>query len=258
MKRCQFTVIILLSLKIIFSFELMAEGNGIAFQKGVNAYMAGNFSGAIKDLLQSLTENPENFDAYYYLGMSYSAVQKTDDAYFTFKRSLDLNNKKDNLVPEVYASMMRIQTDKFNYSATEKLGLYALKNGYKSVNLFFELARAYLFKKEYVKSQKAIDLALEMDPINPYTYNLQCLLYMSRGMVNSAITAAQTAIAFKNDIHFFYANLAAAYERAGNYQKAVSSYQDALKYAPNDQMYIQSLKRNQWLLSQQNAPTNAK
>jgi tetratricopeptide (TPR) repeat protein len=233
---------------VLFASHALVWAQESAYQKGVNAFLAGNFEKAIKELLLSLTENPENFDSYYYLGMSYLSLNKTDDAYFTFKRSLDLRVKRDHLVPEVYAAMMRIQIAKYNYPAAEKLGLYALRTGYKSTTLFFELARAYLFKKEFSKSQKAIDLALELDPVNPYAYNLQALLFLSRGMPNHAVTAAQTAIAFKEDVPYFYSSLGAAYEQLTQYDKALHAYQKALKLAPLDVGYQQSVARLQTLL----------
>lgn len=236
----------LLLLLFVCHANLWAQGS--SYQNGVNSFLAGKYEIAIKELLLSLTENPENFDSYYYLGMSYLAVKKSDDAYFTFKRSLDLRVKRDHLVPEVYAAMMRIQIEKYNYSAAEKLGLYSLKTGHKSATLFFELARAYLFKKDFTKSQKAIDLSLDLDPVNPYTYNLQALLFLSRGMPNNAVTAAQTAIAFKEEVPYFHSSLGTAYEQLAQYDKALNAFQKALKLAPLDSGYQQSVRRVQALI----------
>ncbi|MBI2843035.1 MAG: tetratricopeptide repeat protein [Armatimonadetes bacterium] len=58
--------------------------------RGLKAYKAGDYAAAVAELEQATLENPQDFEAFLYLGAAYAGVARHNAAIGAFKRAEEL------------------------------------------------------------------------------------------------------------------------------------------------------------------------
>ncbi len=137
----------------------------IYFDMGTDLVHKGNSDDALAALRKTLELQPDNGDAWLYLGMVHSDRQEPDDAVEAFQQAITLG--KDG--PKLRSRLAEAFADAGNYQAAAGELQHAVELDPLSAESFFRLGVALDNLKKYEEAvaafEKAIDLAPEKRPI---------------------------------------------------------------------------------------------
>ena len=207
--------------------------------------LAGDYSAALKHLLQAEEYSADDPVLQNYLGQAYLANKQTDLALKHFKRALELN-------PD-YAPARNnrgaVYLEKKDWDAA--IAVYKELTGdlvYGTPQYpFYNLGIAYYHKKEYQLSEKYYLKALKIEPT--YWRALRGLgrTYAAMGRGEQAVAALTTvAENVPEDAETQY-YLARAYMLLKNYKKAKQAYQRVLVLGPDSEWAGETKKMLQHL-----------
>ena len=97
------------------------------------------------------------------------------------------------------------------------------KNG-PSVQGYFELGKAYLYEKDYLRAINAFDYTLNYETDDPEIYNYLGICYYRRRNFNKALENFKKAVSLNNENLIYINNLALCYKSLGdreNYEKTI-------------------------------------
>ena len=245
----RFALVVLCAL-LLSALPLTAETNLLPqdhYRNGLADFAKKDFTSATREFMAALRSEDANILAYYYLGLTYRNLQEYDRALFTLRRLLELNTGNPGLTAETCAEMGRIYNLTGNPRQAVNILLHALKNGSKTPSILNELAKSYMYIRNYRNSKKALDISLSIEPDNAFTYNLLGLLYLELRRYSPAEISFETAIAFKADVPLFHSNLALSLERQQRYDEALKNYRKAASLSPAAPEFAAAVKRVQKL-----------
>jgi len=242
---------ILLAAVLVLSCPVLRAGTNDSpadhFKNGVAAFLKKDFALSASEFVATLKSDEVNFQAYYYLGLSYRNLKEYDRALFTLRRLLELNERDAALTAETYTEMARIYNLSGSPREAVNILLHALKLGFKTTSILNELAKSYLYLRNFRNSKKALDISLSIEPDNAFTYNLLGSLYLEVNRPAQAETSFETAVAFKPEIPLFYANLALSLERQQRFDEALKNFKKAAELSPATQEFTAGVNRVQKL-----------
>lgn len=121
--------------------------------------------------------------------------------------------------------------------------LEKIENNGGSAQKYFELGKAYLYEKDYLRAINAFEYTLNYDDKNPEIYNYTGLCYYKRRNYNKALENFQKAVELNGENLIYLNNLALCYKSLSdreNYQKTI---QKITSYIPKTQEdYVQLIQ----------------
>ena len=193
---------------------------------------ASSYDEVVENCTKDIELNPKNALMYNGRGYAYIHLEKYDEALADFKKVLELE-------PE---------DTKNNKLA--KNGLSAIFSHYESVALeYVSKATSYKNLKRpdesieyYKKAVEAYTKVIELNPIDPETYEGRGNSYVQLEKYTEAVADYTKAIFLtnnslkSNDIKFMllYNSRGLAYQRLKKYSEAMADFEMALLYSPND------------------------
>lgn len=124
-----------------------------------------------------------------------------------------------------YMGIISLQTEKYEQAIRHLHD--ALMHEPGNANYMSELGVAYFHIKEGEKSLEYMDLALKIDPTNPYRYSSRAYIRASLGMHAEAIADYEMAIKLDPEDSVAYNNLGLLQEQAGWKEQASMSFEQA-------------------------------
>lgn len=184
----------------------------------------------IKTLKKIIKDTPDEYMAYYYLGvmtneegqsnqaLSYFEIAlagfpQSSDIHIRMAKILDEKNKTDEANIH-YAKALEISPN--NPDALSRLGIMELRN------------------KNYSKAAEYLKKAQELQPDNSATLKALGEVWLEQGNYSGAIDILEQALLFDNSDANVHLMLGKAYETAGKHEKAVSHIEQAGKYGKKD------------------------
>lgn len=182
--------------------------------------------------LVKVTElSPENIEAYALLSSVYTKDRDYQSAISAFKKVIEL---EENRYQAHYGlGLVYLKTRNLKEGATALERAIELKPDYKEAHYY--LGNAYEELKEYPKAAAVYETFVSLNPESPWTGYLRLgLIRMGLNEFDKAIVAFQKAVEEKpEDIKINY-NLAQAYQKAGQYEKAEEAYGTLAQLNPQD------------------------
>lgn len=121
---------------------------------------------------------------------------------------------------------------------TEILNDIDLKGG--NEERYFELGKAYLYEKDYLRAINAFEYTLNYETDNPEIYNYLGICYYRRKNFNKALENFKKAVNLNNENLIYLNNLALCYKSLGdreNYEKIIGKIATYIPKTQED--YIQ-------------------
>ncbi|MCX5885459.1 MAG: tetratricopeptide repeat protein [Proteobacteria bacterium] len=192
---------------------------------------AGLHQEAIDAYTQALRIRPDLAEAFYYLGLSYSALQKYSEAVDAFKQAIRIN-------PHYLEALYNLGV------AREDVGLHqeaietfsqVLKLKPDCAEAYYGLGGAYTNLSRYQDAVDAFRQAVKLKPdyVEAY-YNLGVACGLL-GRYGEAADACKQALKLKPDLAEAHNNLGVAYLKLNRYEEAMDAYNQALKVRPDYQ-----------------------
>ena len=167
------------------------------FYKGVyNYYIKEKKEKSIEKLDESLIENPLNYRAYYYRGLSNFKIGYYDKAIENFNKAIELNEKDSE--------------------------------SFCAIGIVFNKLKRY---KEAIEN---FNFAIEISPSNITTYNNKGFAFSSQKQYENAIECFNIIISLNPNDPLAYYNKGIIYQCNKQYYEAIDCYSKVLMLDPND------------------------
>ncbi|HOD18320.1 MAG TPA: tetratricopeptide repeat protein [Candidatus Cloacimonadota bacterium] len=202
----------------------------------VQDYQAENFDQAEQGFINLLNYNPENKQAYYYLGLINYQKKNYPDAITNFNKSLSDTLSTNDI--NALAGLANVYRDTGN---KEMLINTLVKQAtiQEDEELWLNIANLYAEIGQNIKAKEALQEALRINPdFTKAHYRMAFLLY-DMGEYNEAIPYLEKAVNENPDNDFLTRRLAFAYQKAGRIDEAISRYESVIVSNPTStQAYL--------------------
>ena len=200
--------------------------------------LQGNYTAALKELLDAEKLDPDDPVTHNYLGIIYQKKQLPDLAISHFKKAIELNSgysQARNNLGVTYLDLKEWDSAIATFKDVLSDLLYATPQ--------FPLAnigRAYFNKKEYGLAEVYFKKALEKQPNFIVALNGLGETYITTKNYPKAIEVYEKAIQYNHRAPYLYFQLAKAYELAYVFNKSAESYQKVIDIAPGSDLAKQA------------------
>ncbi len=201
--------------------------NNIAVQD----YRAENYAQAERGFNNILSYDPNNKQAYYYLGLIAYQAKNYSKAISDFNKALsDSITVKDSNVLQSLTNAYRDSGDKENTIRT----LEILANLQEDEELWLSVANLYAENNQNQKAKEALLKALDVDPdFVKAKYRMAFLLY-DMAQYDEAIPYLEKAANDYPDNDLFARRLAVSYQRSGRISEAMARYENIIATNPTN------------------------
>jgi Tfp pilus assembly protein PilF len=198
---------------------------------GKQYYLAGDFTSALKYLLEAEKMNPDDHILQNYLGQVYLAKSKPDLAITHFKKALEL--KPDYAVAKnnlgiAYLTEQRYDEAILIFKEVSGDLLYATPH-FPLTNIGY----AYYRKKDYREAERYYQKALELEPSYPLALRGLGRTYLAMGKGDAAQAALTAAIDSDPTFAEAYYDLGESYLLLQNLAKAEAAFQKVVQLKPD-------------------------
>jgi len=197
----------------------------------IQDYHAENYAQAEQGFNTILNYNPDNKQAYYYLGMIAYNQKKYDKAVTDLNKALS-----DNITIED-VNILRSLSDAYRDKGDKNLMISTLVKVATLQNdeeLWLTIANLYVESKQNAKAEEALLNAMKIDPkFMKAQYRMAFLLY-DDGKYNEAIPYLETSSTENPDNDLIARRLAFAYQKAGRISEAIARYENLIISSPSN------------------------
>lgn len=217
---------------LIFSLNTLVYSQNI--QNSISQYNSGNYKSAINGFKKLIEKEPNNFKAYYYLGMCYMMIEDGEKAI----ENLSLSIQKNNRFADAYNSRGLA----YGYIGEVQ---NSLDDFDRALIIDPNFAEAYLNRATAHNNIGNIQQAIEdftssirLNPNNPSVFYQRGQLYLQQKNYNEAIKDIQHSIdvGFKNSEVLF--ELGNCYFYSEQWRKAIDAYSESIRLNPNNDKSI--------------------
>jgi tetratricopeptide (TPR) repeat protein len=205
-----------------------------ALSQGIELYGSGKYQLAVEKLLNSDEDPAKNPAVSYYLGLSYTKLEKYDDALLYLEQVV---TSSDNIL-HIYQCRMVLG---FIYTITERYELAKfefnelIKGGYESPQSYAALGYIAFVQKKPRRSVEFFEKALDLDPENVNAQNsLGYTLADLELELSRAETLCKRAVKSQPKNPAYFDSLGWVMFRQGKYEEAKSLLRKALDLAGNN------------------------
>jgi tetratricopeptide (TPR) repeat protein len=197
----------------------------------IQDYHAENYAQAQTGFNTILGYNPNNKQAYYYLGMiAYN--QKNYE-----KAISDLNKALADTLTAEDVKILRSLSDAYRDKGEKNLmisTLVKIANLTSDEELWLSIANLYAENKQNAKAEEALLEAMKIDPrFMKAQYRMAFLLY-DDGKFNEAIPYLEKSAVENPDNDLIARRLAFAYQKAGRISEAIARYENLIISSPSN------------------------
>jgi tetratricopeptide (TPR) repeat protein len=184
---------------------------------------------AIEYLRKVIKARPDDPEIHMHIALAYTKVRYYDSAISSFKKVIQLDENRSEAhfgLGMVYAKMRRFEN---SISPLEK----AVQLNPKNMEAYYQLANAYEELRDFSKAAEMYKSYLSLKPETTWNGYLRLgLCYLEIGQFEDSISALKEALKEKPDNVKINYNLAEAYSKAGQYDKAYETYEYLTKIDP--------------------------
>lgn len=167
----------------------------------------------------------DDFEANYYIGVSYQSLDSLDTAAYYLERAVEIN-PEDGRALLNYASVLE-RSHRYEEAEVPLARLYEQKPDDATICNFYGYLLA-LLEKDLDKAEELVKTALKHEPENGYyTDSLGWVLYM-KGDYERAVIELERASTLVKDDPVILEHLGDAYRSLQHYQKALAAYEKSL------------------------------
>jgi len=203
-------------------------------------YLQGNYTQALKVLLEAERLHPDDAELHNDLGLVYRAKEKYDLAIVHFKKALAINpgyaQAKNNL------GWVYLDQKKWDKAIPIFEELLEDLTYITPQFPLFGLGWAYYNKKNYALSKQYYLKALKMDPKFIKALRGLGLTYKALGRISEAISTLERAVEISPQIPHLHYDLGQLYALAGDGIKAREAYENVIKLVPHSALAAEAKK----------------
>jgi tetratricopeptide (TPR) repeat protein len=200
------------------------------FNKAVDLERKKVLPGLLNHALRWTQDQPEDADAWYFLGNTYSGIDQTAKAIEAYQQALHIN-------PEDAAVWNNLGNAYKNSNQTSKaIEAYqqAIRINPEDDSAWYNLGIPYKDSNQIPKAIEAYQQAIRINPEYADAWNNLGLVYEGSNHITKEIEAYQQAIRINPEHTNAWSNLGNAYIKSNQIAKAIEAYQQAIRINPKD------------------------
>ncbi|HNW26152.1 MAG TPA: tetratricopeptide repeat protein [Candidatus Gastranaerophilaceae bacterium] len=242
----------------------------VYYNMGLTHHYLGNYEKAVTSYNKFLESKPEDYDGLYNLALAYYNIENYSKAKELFEKCLSIKKDEEGVKALVLAYLslgesenavelaQKLSNEGFqgknlayaiaktfenkNSFSRETKNIDTAIDLYQSIiltdsenhNLYLSISICYAKKGDWEKSVEYCKKALEKAPASYEVNNQMGLIYYCRNEVEEAVKFYEIALKAKPEGDYkIYSNLAYAYEKLGEKDKAIKMFNSLLKKFPN-------------------------
>lgn len=242
----------------------------VHYNMGLTYHYLGNYENAIACYNHFLALRPDDYDGLYNLALTYYTLENYSKAQEIFEKCLDIKKEEEGIKALVLCylaldapqkaidlasrfSNEGLQGKNFAYVIAKTfenknsfsrefknietaIELYSnmILNDPENHNLYLSISICYAKKGDWENSVEFCKKALEKAPASYEVNNQMGLIYYCRNQVEEAVKFYEIALKSKPEGDYkIYSNLAYAYEKLGDKDKAIKMFSSLIKKFPN-------------------------
>jgi len=228
MKLYNLKSLIILIAVLILSFPKLNADISKWFKDGLELYQNRNYNDAILNIRKVIENDPQNAQAYYYIGMCYLMTQQFDDAIDNFTTSIKLDSKNPDAfnnrgIANGYVGNPDAAFDDFDRAIL-------LDPNFSEA--YLNRGTALIEKQDFENAEKDLLKSIKYDKNNPSAYYHIGRMKISNGNREEAIKYYKLAIKYGMNAPDVYFDLGNVYFSKKNYKSAIKEYTNAIKLDP--------------------------
>lgn len=200
-------------------------------QDGISQYRNENYAMALKSLQSITRSEPKNCQAWYYLGLTYYALEQQGKARETFVKGIESNSD----CSENHAGLAMLALDEKNKSEVEKQVAKALNGNKKNAEIHALVGDAFMNSKN-PNILEAINYYTKARDINPkssvYYYKMGTAYEANKDYGNAMTNYENASEKDKNNIDV-QIRMGRIWARGGQASLAIKNLENATTMAPN-------------------------
>lgn len=201
--------------------RFLSEGNQL--------YKRRNYKAAEEKLKQAINLNPEEFMAYYLLGVVQLATRDLDEALESIKKCIELNDEYAKAYLVCGKIFQRLNNSADALNSYEK----AVEVDPNYSDAWLNIGTLCFKKKDFEKAITAYTKVIELKPEYSKTYGNLGAVYIETNRYKNAIDYLKKAVELDPRSHISWLRLSQAYNKTGNCNEARESAKSALKVKVN-------------------------
>ena len=214
---------------------------GAHLEKGIAYIQQGQYTPALKELLDAKQSNPNDPLIHYYLGAAYHGKKLNQDAMAAFKEAIHLKAKYS----EAHNYLGIIYAEKGSWDqAIEEYKKAASNILYETpASAYNNMGYAYFKKGDYQAALASFDEAIVKDPntaLIPLIEKNRGMCYFAAGRIKEAIHHLEKSIEVAPDFPEAHYWLAECYIELKNIKAATEEYMLIIKTAPESEFGIKA------------------
>jgi len=188
-----------------------------------------------------IIQNPDNMQAYSLLASIYSKQRNYSDAITTYQKIIDLDPNQDTAHMELGLVYLKMREWEKAIPSLEK----AVKLNIDNKGAYFYIGNAYEELKEFDKAVETYKEYLKLSPKNSGdTYHRIGMCELQLGRFENAVISLQEAMKEKSQDIKLHNQLADAYHKLGQYDKAAEIYYNLAQINTEDaRLYYSTIMR---------------
>jgi type IV pilus assembly protein PilF len=214
---------------------------GLHLDKGVSYIQQGQYTSALRELLEAKKLNPDDHVMRYYLGIAYHGKRLIPEAVAEFKEAIQIKpdySDAHNYLGTVYSEMGRWDEaiEEFNLAVSNIL--YETPSG--ALN---NMGYAYFRKGDYQTALSKFDEAVKREPttlLGPLIEKNRGMTFFARGQFHQAVLHLKKSLADAPDFAESRYWLARCYLELKNTNAAKEEFLAIVKIAPDSEFGIRA------------------
>ena len=118
-----------------------------------------NYKEALSIYMDGLKHNPDNYEIYYNMGITYTMLNDFENAKISYEKAAIINT----LLYNAYYNLGQINLISGDLSEAEKYFSKCIENPANDADAYYNLAKIYMLRGEHTNAINAINLAIELD-----------------------------------------------------------------------------------------------
>ena len=211
--------------------SLTADANGAqnSFNRGLKELWQDNWSAALTYFQKATEKNPDNVDAWFYIGYCYGRLGRYQEAIEAYKQAIKIrpdDAEAHNNISIAYGKLGR-------YQEAIEACKQAIRIKPDNADAHNTLGIAYGNLGRYQEAIESFKQAIRIKPDNAVAHNNLGFAYRKLGRYQEEMESFKQAIRIKPDYAEAHYNLGLAYDSLGRCQDAIESCKQAIRIKPD-------------------------
>lgn len=203
------------------------------FDRAGTAFDAGDYAAAISAYSQFILLNPTYAEAYYSRAVSYTALNRFDDALADLQTALDLPAPSTELTGRVHLVRANIYLQQGKLDAVLPELDAAIEAAPDLSDAYLRRGAFYAAQEDYQKALPDYNELVRLVPDDAGAYNERGYVQAQLGDLKAALADYSEAVRLSPDEAGGYANRAGVYMEQENYELALTDLSEALRLRPD-------------------------